>query len=198
MSSFKKQNDQPRRLVLAIAYSVVLTTGVATLAAIYITITQPVSRGSIAAATILSDATWQSLSGNTAIDIPGVMGRANPFLPTGSAGDTAAGRDTLRVRDLIILSAALASFRQLEGHYPAGNLLPLGEGNALCLNDQGWVHTNACAKSQQTYLPNVPHDPGSTQYLYTGSDDTYSIGVRLETGRGKLSSWDFTPADLRK
>lgn len=194
------QDRRSKKIVLGIASSAALTAGVAVVAAIYITIVQgltPPTPVSLTNAALFSNETWQSLAINTEVGVPELMGRADPFLPTGSAGNTPAGRDTLRVRDLLALSAALSAFNRLEGRYPTGSLVPLGEENAACLSDQGWVTAAACHRAQQTYLAQVPADPGTAQYLYSGSDQTYTISVRLETGKGKLSTWDFTPGALR-
>jgi len=92
-------------------------------------------------------------------------------------------RDAKRLSDLKQLQTALELYYTDQSAYPTGSGVTLGSGNYACLNAVGW----GAASCASPYMGNVPEDPGSNTYVYTGATTTFSIAATLEGAMNGLS-----------
>lgn len=101
----------------------------------------------------------------------------------GSAREKA--RDAKRLSDLKQIQAVLElSFSETSSYPKIEEPLPLGLGNARCLDATGFHAT--CA---DPYMQPVPTDPKDGAYLYQSSDGTnYTITTELEGKMATLSA----------
>lgn len=96
-------------------------------------------------------------------------------------------RDAERIANIKQIQAALELYLNEEGHYPQGNNLILGIGNAACLGSKGF----GSAGCKSSYMSGVPFNPtpGGSDYKYTFIDDnSYELYFSLETKLGGLNA----------
>ncbi|MFH1790324.1 MAG: prepilin-type N-terminal cleavage/methylation domain-containing protein [bacterium] len=94
-------------------------------------------------------------------------------------------RDSKRLSDVKQVQTALELYYTDNNEYPAGASSTLGTGSYGCLNSNGWAATG-CANP---YMGQVPSDPRSNTYVYTGASTTYTLVAELE---GNMSGFSGT------
>ncbi len=99
-------------------------------------------------------------------------------------------RDVIRVADIRQIQTALELFYADNNAYPDGSGLVLGGTNTACLNTSGFTTANC----PSPYMPVVPHDPSTGEYVYSVVSGTtaYTLTATLEGAVGNLAAGAVT------
>lgn len=95
--------------------------------------------------------------------------------------------DAKRLGDMTQIRFALESYFTKRNAYPTVGSpgVTLGVGNAKCLNGNGF----AAAGCSDPLMAVIPHDPGSSTYVYSSADGkSYKILATLEADTDTLRS----------
>lgn len=98
--------------------------------------------------------------------------------------------DAKRLSDIKQIQTALELFYTDNNSYPTGTE-QLGNTDAACLNDTGFVASGSCGATP--YMGLVPEGPVAGEfYSYTGSTSTYTITASLQAGAGGFAAGTVT------
>ncbi|MFA5061937.1 MAG: prepilin-type N-terminal cleavage/methylation domain-containing protein [Patescibacteria group bacterium] len=103
-------------------------------------------------------------------------------------------RDAKRLSDLKQLQTALELYYTDNNMYPAGSSVALGDSNHACLNSAAGFTTTGCTNP---YMGQVPTDPQTGNYTYSGSTSTYTVSASLEgTMNGLTGAITLSPSGI--
>ncbi|MBU0545636.1 prepilin-type N-terminal cleavage/methylation domain-containing protein [Patescibacteria group bacterium] len=85
-------------------------------------------------------------------------------------------RDSKRLSDLKQVQTALELYYTDQNAYPVATAQTLGAGSYACLGSGGF----GAAGCASPYMGQVPADPGSNSYVYTGTATGYVVAATLE------------------
>lgn len=90
-------------------------------------------------------------------------------------------RDARRVSDLRQIQTSLEMYNSEKGAYPTSTFV-IGDLAHACLNIDGFQ----AAGCSNPYLAKLPKDPGNNFYIYSWSDNGYTVAATLEGSVGEL------------
>lgn len=106
-----------------------------------------------------------------------IIGLLSTLAVVALAGARVKSRDARRLSDLKSISTALEMYNNDVGGYPITSTVQIGDANHACLNSQGFKPTGCTGT---VYLANLPKDPKSGYYLYSGGGNNFAVSTGLE------------------